>query len=84
MNPLGNSRCLDFPGDRSFNPKSAEISLKIYHITGEQVAALEHGRKPAGEHSVTWSSMDIPSGTYICVLENITDAVSYRILIIKE
>ena len=64
--------------------KSAQISLKIYHITGEQLITLEHGMKPAGGHSVTWNSTDIPSGTYICVLENITDAVSYRILIIKE
>lgn len=62
----------------------SQISLKVYNITGEQIATLEHGLKPAGEHSVTWSTSDIPPGVYICVLENLSSATRIRMLISKE
>jgi hypothetical protein len=62
----------------------SHISMKVYNMTGELVAILEHGMKPAGEHSVTWSPPGIPPGVYICVLENLSSASRNRLLIIKE
>jgi hypothetical protein len=64
--------------------KSSHISLKIYNSIGEQITVLENGIRNAGEHTVTWNSGNIPSGVYICVLENNSDLKRNRITIIKE
>jgi hypothetical protein len=62
----------------------SHISLKIYDMMGEPITTLENGLKPAGSYSLTWHTDNLPSGVYICVLENTSDSARYRIMIIKE
>jgi len=45
-------------------PWSAEVSLKIFNLLGEEVATLVSGLKDAGTHTVQWDATGHPSGVY--------------------
>jgi len=50
-------------------PKNAHVSLQVYNLTGQVVATLVNGKKPAGHHSALWNGRDeagrqLPSGVY--------------------
>ncbi|MBN2214816.1 MAG: CotH kinase family protein [Bacteroidales bacterium] len=96
----GSITCKSIPGDGYFynfpNPvnkhtcimfslsKPAHVCLKIYSLQGVLVAILENQMRPAGQHSVWWNSGSLPPGTYICVLEDLSTAKRYRIMMMKE
>jgi flagellar hook assembly protein FlgD len=44
--------------------KSTPVTLKIYDILGREVALLVNERKLAGEHTVSWDAVSVPSGVY--------------------
>ena len=49
----------------SFNlPTAGNMSLKIYDITGREVAALATGHWALGQHSVIWDAEGMSSGIY--------------------
>ncbi len=55
--------------------KEAQVSLKIYDITGKQVRQLFSGRQLAGEHSAMWDGADdsgeiVASGIYFVRLQD--------------
>jgi hypothetical protein len=55
-------------------PKKAEVSLKIYDISGKLVKTVVSGEKEAGYHSVVWDGTDdadraVTSGVYVYRLE---------------
>ncbi len=69
-------------------PKADHVILKIYSITGQLVATLFNGRKPAGTHEIVWGGKNgtinsIASGIYIVHLENSTDLMLRKIVLIK-
>ena len=45
-------------------PRSGEISLKVFDVTGKEIATLENGRKNAGTYSVALDGTKFPSGIY--------------------
>jgi xylan 1,4-beta-xylosidase len=47
-------------------PRAADVSLKIYDLTGREAATLVEGGRPAGEHEVRWDASDAASGIYLC------------------
>ena len=50
-------------------PQDGRVSLKVYNITGAQVATLVSGEQTAGSYSVRWNARDLASGVYFCRLE---------------
>ncbi len=44
--------------------ESGVTTLKVYDITGHEVATLADGKLAAGEHSVTFHGANLPSGIY--------------------
>ena len=55
-------------------PRTAEVRLAVYDVRGARVATLVAGRRPAGEHRVTWRGRDergrqVSSGIYLYRLE---------------
>jgi hypothetical protein len=44
-------------------------ALKVYDITGREVAVLANETLGAGSYTWTFNAEGIPSGTYICHLE---------------
>lgn len=54
-------------------PEAANVSLKIYDVTGSLVRTLVDGMKPEGRHSVSWNGetnegLSAPKGVYFCSL----------------
>jgi len=41
------------------------VTLKIYDMLGKEVAVLVNGNKPAGNYSVEFNAVNLPSGVYI-------------------
>lgn len=58
-NPAGRSSLVRFN-----LPSAAEVNLRLYDITGREVAKLLDGRLDAGIHSVPLDSRRIPDGVY--------------------
>jgi len=50
-------------------PEDCQVTLKIYDISGHQLAILVNERQPAGFYSLNWSANDRPSGIYLAVLQ---------------
>lgn len=48
----------------------ADISLKIFDLSGREVAILSSGISKSGKHNVTWDASGVPSGIYLCRLES--------------
>jgi hypothetical protein len=45
-------------------PYSVNVSLKVYNMIGQEVATLVNEVKDAGKYTVTFSSNNLPTGTY--------------------
>lgn len=50
-------------------PRSAEVSLKIFNLLGEEVATLVSGNRDPGTHLVEWDATGQPSGVYFYRLQ---------------
>ena len=44
--------------------------MRIFDLLGREVAGLVNGVLEAGDHSVKWNAMDVPSGIYFYRLES--------------
>ena len=49
-------------------PASADVSLRIYSVTGQLVRTLVDASLPAGDHSAMFRADELPSGAYFAVL----------------
>lgn len=49
-------------------PVSSVVSLKVYDITGRQVAVIVNGEMSAGYHTLEFHSSQLSSGTYVYVM----------------
>jgi len=45
-------------------PERTFVRLSVYDVMGRQVASLVDGEKPAGEYSVQWDALGMPTGVY--------------------
>jgi hypothetical protein len=50
-------------------PASAEVSLRIYSVTGQLVRTLVDAQLPSGDHSAMFRAGDLTSGAYFAVLK---------------
>jgi hypothetical protein len=62
-------------------PRSAEVSLRIFNLLGEEVATLVSGNRDAGTHVVEWDATGQPSGVYFYRLST-NDFVQTRKLVL--
>lgn len=49
-------------------PLEANVKLKIFNITGQEVVNLVNAEQPAGIHNVLWNASSYASGTYFYIL----------------
>ena len=49
-------------------PETAEVSIKVYNIVGQQVATLVNDQMQAGFHNATFEADNLASGVYIARL----------------
>lgn len=63
--------------------EASRISLRVYNLTGEEVALLVDQEQPAGIYRVTWNAAALPSGIYLCRLQASGFAAVQRMLLLK-
>ena len=64
------------------------ISAKIFNLKGQSIVELYSGKKEAGNHSLTWNGLndlgqEVPSGTYVLVVDNEQKFYTQKLLLLK-
>jgi photosystem II stability/assembly factor-like uncharacterized protein len=65
-------------------PEAAEVSLKIYNITGAEVATLVEETRDAGNHEVKWDATNMPAGVYVYRFRSGTFSETKKMIITKS
>ncbi len=64
-------------------PKSSNVSIDIFDITGRKIETLLSSHQPAGEHSSVWNAEDKPSGVYFYRLKAGETTQTQRCILLK-
>ncbi len=64
-------------------PKSADVDLAVYDLTGREVARLVNGRREAGYYRVVFDASRLPSGIYLYRLQAGSFVVSKQMTLLK-
>ena len=51
-------------------PEQAQVSLKLYDISGREIETLVDKLQKVGNYSIPWNAIDFPSGVYFCRIES--------------
>ena len=62
---------------------AGHVTLKVYDMTGREIATLVNGRMNAGAHTVTFNASNLSSGVYIYALEANGVRLTNRMTLIK-
>jgi hypothetical protein len=82
--------CQNYPNP--FNPKTvisyqlsvmSSISLKVYDITGKEVAVLANGAKAPGKYAIQWNAQGLSSGVYFYRLQAGTYSATKKLLLLR-
>jgi hypothetical protein len=60
-----------------------DVGFSAYSATGQLVAMLECGRKPAGTHRVVWGATNVSSGVYFLVMQTPTVRIAKKLLLLR-
>ncbi len=63
--------------------EAAIVELQVFDLVGRNVATLENNRKPAGDHSVEFNAMGLPSGMYIYKIKAGSFTQTRKLMLIK-
>jgi hypothetical protein len=63
--------------------EAGHVTLKVYDMTGREIATLVNGRVNAGAHTVTFNASNLSSGVYIYALEANGVRLTNRMTLIK-
>tara|TARA_R110000868_G_scaffold410693_4_gene699800 strand:+ start:30270 stop:31658 length:1389 start_codon:yes stop_codon:yes gene_type:complete len=63
--------------------ESGAVSLKVYDLTGREVASLVDSRMSAGQHTVTFDASNLSSGVYFYILQSNGVRLSNKLTLIK-
>lgn len=64
-------------------PKSNNVTLKVYDLTGRVVATLVNEYKPAGSYEVTFDAADLSSGVYYFSISSGEFSKTMKMVLIK-
>ncbi len=63
--------------------KPGMTSLDVYNILGQKVATLIRGNLTAGQHSVEFNAVNMPSGVYIYKLSSNAQTMTKKMILMK-
>ncbi len=64
-------------------PEDAHVTLKVYDVTGAEIATLVNGDLRADEHAVTFDARSFPSGVYFYRLNAGTFSETKKMILLK-
>jgi hypothetical protein len=77
-NPFNPTTTLDFA-----LPRAGQVSLRVYDVTGREVATLVDGARAAGDHHVVFTGTGLSSGIYMAILRTADAVQSQRLVLLK-
>jgi len=64
-------------------PTNGYVDLKIYNLSGQEIADLGSGYKESGRHMVEWNPDGLPSGIYFCHMEAERFVLKHEMILVK-
>jgi hypothetical protein len=64
-------------------PVAGRVSLKIFNLLGQEVAALLSGEQAGGAHQVVWNASQMPGGIYLVRLEAANNVAVRKLQLLK-
>ncbi|MDP8239641.1 MAG: T9SS type A sorting domain-containing protein, partial [Candidatus Hatepunaea meridiana] len=64
-------------------PVNTSVSIKVYDITGRQVAMLIDSEQLAGRYTLVWDSQAAPTGMYIVRMEALGFMKARKVMLVK-
>jgi hypothetical protein len=64
-------------------PEAGLVTIKVYDVSGREVAELVNGRQEAGPHNVTFDGTHLSSGTYFYRMTAADFSMTKRIMLLK-
>jgi hypothetical protein len=64
-------------------PEAGAIELRIFDLSGREVATLVNGVTEAGTHTMEWNAAGLPSGTYFYSLKSAEFTATKKLLLLK-
>lgn len=64
-------------------PEAGPVEISVYNLLGQRVATLVEGVQGEGEHRVTWSAGNRPSGVYFVLFTTPTARVVQKVVLLK-
>ncbi len=64
-------------------PETAELTVAVYNVTGQQVAELAHGSYAAGSHTLTFDASHLSGGVYFVRALSGNQHVVQKVLLLK-
>ncbi len=83
---LGNAYPNPFNPTTTLNvtlPESAELTVTVYNIAGQQVATLADGTFPAGAHALTFDGSTLSSGVYFIIANANSQLATQKVVLMK-
>ena len=77
-NPFSSSSIIEFELQTASN-----IIITIYNHLGELVEVILEESQPQGTHQLTWSSENLPSGVYFCILKTESGTQTAKMIKLK-
>jgi|WetSurMetagenome_2_1015567.scaffolds.fasta_scaffold65922_2 plastocyanin len=64
-------------------PIQSFVSLKVYNLIGQEVAAIVNEDMAAGSYSMTWNAASMPSGIYLYRLQTKSFTETRKLVLLK-
>jgi hypothetical protein len=64
-------------------PQAGHVMLKVFDITGREVAMLKDETTGAGSHAVNFDASSLPSGVYVYRLTNATESQARKMVLLR-
>lgn len=60
--------------------KSGKVLVKIFNISGQEVATLANQTQPVGEYKINWHPVNLPDGVYYCKIQFAESSETFKLL----
>jgi len=64
-------------------PEDREVSLKVFDITGREVATLLQKRSTAGRHTAVFDTGNLNNGLYLYRLQAGQESITRKMLVVR-
>lgn len=64
-------------------PQASRVTLRVFDLTGKEVATLVDGRQLPGTHAATFDAADLPSGVYLYRVEAGAFSAAQTMMLLK-